>query len=326
MTLTLRGVPFQRVANAAGARNFDGAGYPFHALVPGLNFENATFVAKTTTLEARPGNMPLKDDHRTPAQFKPDCIRVHPWKGIVLNAVGLSGPGAQSVLSQQALLRWPNPFFVSFMSIKQTATERLTELTVFRSLLGTFLPLYAAKVGLEINFSCPNVGVKHKELCAEIQETLDQLRTLKIPVVVKLSPLFPVEQACVLAKHPALDALCMGNTIPWGEMPDAIPWKRLFGTEVSPLAHLGGGGLSGAPLKPIVEGWIRNARVAGFKKPIIACGGILQERDIDDLIVAGADAVQLGTVAIVRPWRVRRLVQHALAQFALAEKVGEVAA
>lgn len=98
--MQLRGIHFRPVCNAAGAQGFFGEGYPHHRWWKrlGLTFENCGFVAKTTTLLKRSGNMPLADDGITPREWKPKCIVVKPLAGVVLNSVGLSGPGAKALL------------------------------------------------------------------------------------------------------------------------------------------------------------------------------------------------------------------------------------
>src|SRR3989338_5663965 len=95
--MVLRGIDFRHILGGSGTQGFFGEGYPFHKILKplGLNFEGSTFVAKTTTLRSRKGNLPLKEDGITPAEFFPECIKVYFCKGIVLNAVGLSGPGAK---------------------------------------------------------------------------------------------------------------------------------------------------------------------------------------------------------------------------------------
>jgi hypothetical protein len=62
--LILNGVDYGRAWNSAGARNFFANGYPFHRWLGPLapDFAGSTFVAKTTTLGPRAGNMPMRDD------------------------------------------------------------------------------------------------------------------------------------------------------------------------------------------------------------------------------------------------------------------------
>lgn len=305
----LRGIHFGHVLNASGARNFDGSGWWYHRLVgwAGLDYTSTTFVAKTTTLAPRAGNMPL--DGLQPTKRMPDCIKVYWGKGVVLNAVGLSGPGAEALLQKGIWHRQERPFFISFMSVATTRLERVSELIHFVELLGKHLP-FKAPVGLQLNFSCPNVGIDPKKLINEMREALDIASILDIPIVPKINATFPHEVAFLVEDHPAFDALCISNTIPWGQMPERIPWKKLFGTDVSPLAKYGGGGLSGKPLLPIVTWYIQHLREAGFNKPVIGGGGILSVKDADSMLDAGANAIELGSVAMLRPWRFQGITRH----------------
>ena len=89
--MILQGIDFGPVWCASGARGWFGEGYWFHKLIPGLDFSNSTFVSKTTTLNARKGNMLLNERGEAKERF-PKCVVVNLRKGIVLNSVGLSGP------------------------------------------------------------------------------------------------------------------------------------------------------------------------------------------------------------------------------------------
>jgi dihydroorotate dehydrogenase len=103
----------------------------------------------------------------------------------------------------------------------------------------------------------------------------------------------------------------VSNSIPWGKFRGRIDWKGLFGSEVSPLAGMGGGGLSGRPLLPIVMDWIRAARSSGLHKAIVGGGGILSSLDAAQMMSCGVDAIEIGSVSILRPWRVAGIIRHA---------------
>lgn len=322
--MRLRGFDFRPVANASGAQGFFGEGYPFHHYwkLAGLTFQGCTFVAKTTTMEPRLdptrklGNMPLKADGITPREFKPACIVVQPRTGVTLNAVGLSGPGAPSLFSRYLWQQRREPFFISFMSLQPTASDRLAELSAFICSVSCCQSDFASPFGLELNLSCPNVGLDPSHLIDEAGQMLDIAARLAIPVQVKLNTLAPPRAACEIAAHEACDAIVMGNTLPWGSLPSRIDWPKLFDSGTSPLAHLGGGGLSGPLLAPIHCDWIRDARDCGIAKPIWGCGGIFSQEDVFDYAAAGAAGVQLGTVAIMRPWRMRSLIRYASEMYA----------
>jgi dihydroorotate dehydrogenase (NAD+) catalytic subunit len=192
----------------------------------------------------------------------------------------------------------------------------LVELRRFVELLTSHLPHFQAPVGLQLNVSCPNVGLKKSALLTDIPQVVQVASALGIPLLVKVSVLsLSPEESVALSAEPHLDGLVVSNTVPWAQLREArLEAPRLFGTQRSPLAELGGGGVSGAALHPLVCDWIRRARAAGLRLPLVAEGGTLSNRDIDEKLAAGADAVGLGSVAFLRPWRVRGMVRHALSR------------
>lgn len=307
--MILRGTDFGKVLCASGARNFFGDGWWYHRLLHwmGLSYQGSTLVAKTTTLSPREGNMPL--DGTQPLALFPSCVRVNWWRGVTLNAVGLSGPGARWLLEKGLWYQRREPFFLSFMAVGSTRSEREVESLAFFKLLASFLP-FKTPVGLQINFSCPNVGLDPQALTEEMVTILALAQPMGIPIVPKINATFPVETVLALGDHRGCDAISVSNTIPWGKLPDEIPWAELWGSETSPLADLGGGGLSGKPLLPIVTKYIEHLRECGFRKPIIGGGGILSKSDANQMLDAGAVAVELGSVSILRPWRVQGIIDY----------------
>jgi dihydroorotate dehydrogenase len=294
---------------------FFGEGYWFHDYLRplGLDFHGTTFVAKTTTLLPNAGNMPLDNEWR-PIERRPKCVIVKPLKGVALNSVGLAGPGAEALFDKGKWQKRINPFFLSFMSIAKTADERKRELCEFVKLFASHLEKFRApfSVGLQINFSCPNVGVEHdeQELVDEVLQSLRTAATLGVPLVPKFNVLFSAKSAKKVNDDPNCDGICISNTIPWGKLPDQIDWEKLFGSSRSPLAHLGGGGLSGKPLFPLLINWMIDAQREKIQKPISAGGGILSLRDARYLLThAGASSVFLGSIAFLRPWRVSRIIR-----------------
>ncbi len=313
--MRLRDTEWGHVFNASGARGFYGEGYWFHFFAKplGMSYQGSTLVAKTTTFEPRVGNMAL-GPRVQPLDFLPDCIIVKPWKGVVLNAVGLSGPGAYGAIDLWK--KYINPkrnraFVASFMSVASTPAERAREARAFFAIFDPFVRNRGRmRTALQINFSCPNVGLDPTRLTDEVQEVLTDAAKLEIPILVKLNALVPVEAVKTIAAHPSCDAIVCSNTIPWGKLTERIDWKGLFGSNTSPLAKYGGGGLSGKPLLPIVADWIRDVRMAGVTTPIVGGGGILCRQDAERLLDVGADAIELGSISILRPWRVRGIVKY----------------
>lgn len=334
--MKLRGIEFGSVFNASGARNFFGSdAWWFHpvlnwlAAIPvlfgfeiALGYIGCTLVTKTTTWLARDGFMPLVPGSTKPRELKPKCVVVKPWSGVVLNKVGLSGQGISWLLDQGIWQLLTKPFVISIMAVGKTKAERLEEIRRIAEAIARVRHEFRVAFALQINFSCPNVGHEQTELVGEIAETLDCLSRILpgVPLIPKFNALLDPRVAVEIAKQQGCDAIVMGNTIPWGALPDLINWKKLFGSDISPLAGLGGdaggGGLSGAPLLDIICDWIRAARAAGFTKPIIACGGILSIPDVRKLKAVGASAIELGSVSILRPWRVQGIINEGNRVFA----------
>lgn len=313
--MKIGGINFGSVFIASGASNFFGEGWKHHSVFKAVfgknfSFSGATFVAKTTTLEYRKGNLELNENLQ-PISLFPGCVRVNPFKQVVLNSVGLSGPGAEHLFARGLWQKRKEPFLISFMAVATTKEGRINEVEEFRKILSRELPNFSTRIGLELNISCPNVAHNPSDL---VNDAMDQLQVFVgagIPVVLKVNVLTPPKILAQIANSGMCDAITVSNTIPWGQLPERIDWKGIFGSLESPLKHLGGGGLSGYPLLPIVADWISNVRKAGVSIPIIGGGGILKTADVSLLHKSGASGVMVGSVAILRPWRVAGIIKEA---------------
>ena len=309
--------PFGRAWGASGVQNFDGKGYPFHrwlSMIPGFDFNGMTFVGKSMTCDPTPGNMDL-DDNLMPTTWKPSCIKVNLWKAAVLNAVGLSNPGAEALFAKDMWQRMTHPFFLSFAPQGADEAERLENVRRFAAIFLRHLPNFHAMVGLQLNITCPNSKEDAGEsgrLVIESQSALDELRCLGIPVATKLNILMPPEMAREIERHPTCAGTVISNAVAWKDLGSlGISGKALFGSDESPLARFGGGGLSGAPLLPHVLKWVRDARSAGMRKHINAGGGIMRPRDALLMKEAGATSISIGSMAIVRPYNVQPTIKAA---------------
>lgn len=315
--LTLGSVEFPSVFVSSGTLNFFGEGWPFHSFYEkifgkGFDFSCAGFISKTTTVFAREGNMFLKENLQ-PRELKPACIKVYPLKGAVLNSVDLSGPGLCALLDAGKWQLRDEPFMVSYMSLGDTISEKLQETKKFVDLMESVLDQFKAPIGIQVNVSCPNTHHPTSDMLKNASVILAEVSLIGVPVDLKVGV---ADMACVgrdfvekIEKTALCDCLTCSNTIPWGKLPEFINWKDLFGSERSPLEHLGGGGLSGKPLKPIVLEWLRNVRQSGITMPIKVGGGILSEKDAEDYVYEGASALELGCVSILRPLRVKGIIQ-----------------
>lgn len=329
MSFELRGVKFgSHVFNTASARNFFGIGdiggdwrqhKPFN-LMSGYDWDGATFISKTTTLEPRPGNMDLKYNFQ-PKKFLPGCIYVDWLKGIALNDVNLSAPGATVLLDLNIWQNLTKPFVISFMSGAETPEERLEETVKFCRLIKRGHRDFKARFGLEFNDSCPNAGHDPQSLIDEATKKLQVARHIlpDVPFFWKINALTSPWKAKQVLDATDCDAISVSNTIPWLQNPPwtkrpsmQINWLKLFGDTISPLERrgYGKGGLSGWPLLNLLVEWVIVARQIHITLPIKAEGGIQKKKNIRRLADAGADAIGLGCVSFLRPWRLKGLIDY----------------
>lgn len=231
-----------------------------------------TYCMKGTTLQERKGN-PLP--------------RIAEYAGGMLNAVGLENPGIDKVIAEYM----PNIRFQDkvIANISGFSIEEYVEVARRFD--------QQEKVGiLELNVSCPNV--KHGgmsfgmdvELCCQLLKEVKKV--VKKPVYVKCTPQCPdlAAMVCALEKAGA-DGLVLLNT--WLGM-------RLDEKDGKPILANGTGGVSGEGIFPLTVYRLYQLRPL-VSIPIIACGGISSARDVIEVLSAGANAVELGTVLLKNP-------------------------
>jgi dihydroorotate dehydrogenase len=316
----LNGIDLGRAWCSSGATGFFGEGYPFHRWLGPLapDFRGSTLVAKTTTLEPRAGNLPLGDD-LMPTEVRPACIRVNFRKAAVLNAVGLSGPGLAALLADGRWQDRAEPFVLSFMAVAADRAGHEAEAAEFGRQVWALKGRgrFHAPFAVEVNVSCPNVHPGDGDrMVAETTGILEAIGSELpgVPLIPKFNLLTPPGTVAAIGEHRDCAAVCVSNTLPWGVLPHRIDWLGLFGCgppplRESPLAHLGGGGLSGAPLTPLVREWVAEFRRIAPDVPLVAGGGVMRPADATALLDLGADAVEIGSVAITRPWRVGKIIK-----------------
>ena len=69
----------------------------------------------------------------------------------------------------------------------------------------------------------------------------------------------------------------------------------------APRLGAGGGGLSGPAIRPVAVRAIADCRAAFPDAPIVGVGGVARGEHAAELLVAGADAVQVGTATFLDP-------------------------
>lgn len=315
--MILRGIDFGPVWGASGVQGFFGEGYPIHRalrlMFPGLfTFKGMTFVAKTITLLKNEGNMPLKADGITPVELAPRCIYADFRNCLMLNAVSLSNFGARFYFDQGLWQERTEPFFLSFMVLGSDRSDGMRQRRDFVRLFNQYKSGFRAPVALQENWSCPNVGHDLRHFLDQFEEGAEIMSELGIPYVPKFNALIDPRWVRDMASRARCDAICVSNTIPFGEIPDRIAWKRFF-PNGSPLLKRGfkqPGGLSGGPLFDILRSWVHEYANSYPDAPLNAGGGLTRPGDIDQLMLnyPSVKSVSLGSVATLRPWRMRSMI------------------
>ena len=208
----------------------------------------------------------------------------------VLNSVGLTNPGIDKVISEKlSNLKKQYPALPIIASVGGESEEGYIE--VAQKLSDSKLVN-----ALEINVSCPNVaqggmafGVHPRvveKLTAAIKNTVD------LPVFVKLTPnVTDIVALAQAAETGGADGLSLINT---------VTGMRINIKTRKPLLGNNFGGYSGPAVKPIALYQINQVRRV-TNLPIIGMGGIASAEDVVEFMLAGANAVAVGSAHFKDP-------------------------
>ena len=205
----------------------------------------------------------------------------------MLNSIGLDNDGIEAFIAHHLpyLATLGVPIIVS---IAGRTHEEFTRMT---SRLNGMVGVAA----IELNISCPNVsgGVDFGTDAAMCERLVADCRTATtVPIIAKLTPnVTSIPAMAKAAAEGGADAISLINTC----LGMAIDWRRR-----RPMLGNVMGGLSGPAIKPIALRAVYQAAQA-VKTPIIGIGGIATIDDVMEFFVAGASAVQLGTVNFYNP-------------------------
>jgi dihydroorotate dehydrogenase (NAD+) catalytic subunit len=245
---------------------------------------------KAITLEPRQGN-------RTP--------RIVETPSGMLNSIGLANPGLESFLKDKlpGLRARRCAVFVNVAG--STEEEYLEVVERIEAAVGAWAPGRKSGVdGYEINVSCPNVrhgGLAFGTDPTQIERLTRCLRDrTKRPLVVKLTPnVADIAGIAKAAEAGGADAVSCINTLV-GMVID-VKMKR------TALA-MGAGGLSGPAVRPVGVACCYKASRA-VRIPVIGLGGIMCADDALQYLLAGAQAVQVGTGTFVDPHCALRVLE-----------------
>ena len=227
--------------------------------------------------------------------------RVHEVGAGMLNSVGLQGPGLAAWVADDlpALHAAGARVVVSIWgrSVSDYARAAALVAGAASSDAGSCID------ALEINVSCPNVEDRSRIFAHSADATARVLEATAcgLPRWAKLSPNVPdLVEIATGAVEGGADGLTLVNTL-LGLALDTESGRPFLGA--------GGGGLSGAAVHPVAVRAVWECRAAFPELPIVGVGGVFSGRDAVELLLAGADAVQVGTATFRdprAPWKVLR--------------------
>lgn len=176
----------------------------------------------------------------------------------------------------------------------------------------------AGVAAIEVNLSCPNLedGQMFSFDAARSAEVVSSVASaIGIPVGAKLSPNTPDIVEVAGACHRAgADFVVLTNTV------------MGFGISLEsrrPLLSGGAGGYSGPGLKPISMRCVYDVYRAFPDLPIVGCGGVTTGADVIEYMLAGASAVEMGTILLAEPRAGARIMRE-LRRVAELEGIGSL--
>lgn len=238
---------------------------------------------KGTTAEARYGN-PLP--------------RIAECTAGLINAIGLQNPGVRAVIDEE-IPRLDKVYRGKVIANVggHSVDEYVSTAAAFDGCDKVF--------AVELNISCPNVkgGGMAFGTDAKIAKELVYAvkKQLKKPLIVKLSP--NVTSVTDMAK-----AVCDGGA-------DAISLiNTLVGMRIDlrtrkPVISVRTGGFSGPAVFPVALRMVNDVARA-VDVPVMGIGGVSSARDVIEMMMAGAAAVQVGAANLVDPYACKKIVEE----------------
>lgn len=232
----------------------------------------------------------------------------------MLNSIGLQGPGIDSFIEND--LSWlAERGARTIVSIAGETVEEFARLAAKLRTVGGF-------DALEVNISCPNVADRgqvfacRSESAAQVIQAVRRSSDTRTPIFAKLSPdvtdIVEIADAVVRAGATGVSLIntLLGMVIDTRSMRPALAGVT--------------GGLSGPAVRPVAVRCVWQVRQAFPDLPIIGMGGIRSGQDALEFLLAGANAVSVGTAVFNDPSAPVR-IHRELADLLIQRDIGRVA-
>ncbi len=263
------------------------------------------------------GGISIKGTTRE-ARFGNPTPRIAECPNGMLNAVGLQNPGVHKVLDEEI----PNlRSFYKNCIVANISGFSIDDYAYCCELMGACEDVDI----IEVNVSCPNV--KHggmsfgtsPEQAGFVTKAVKEVSGSK-PVFIKLSPnVTDIVSIALACQEAGADGLCLINTL----LGMRINLKRREAILANTF-----GGFSGPAIFPVALRMVYQvAQVVQI--PIMACGGVTSARDVLEMMLAGASAVQIGSANLIDPYACSKVIDELPQQMkelgitSLSELIGE---
>ncbi|MDO4395697.1 MAG: dihydroorotate dehydrogenase [Clostridia bacterium] len=237
---------------------------------------------KGTTLEPRLGN-PLP--------------RIAECPDGMINSVGLQNPGLEAVCEKELVDMakiYSKPVVANISGFSIEEYVKCAEAMGKQPQVGI----------IEVNVSCPNVhngGMAYGVMPESAAEVTRAVKTVTSkPVYIKLSPnvtdIVAIAKAC---EEAGADGLSLINTL-LGMRIDINRRRPIIANKM--------GGFSGPAIFPVAVRMVYQVAKA-VNIPVIGMGGVSSARDVIEMMMAGATAVQVGAANLVNPYACKEIIE-----------------
>lgn len=225
-----------------------------------------------------------------------DGLRVYETASGMMNSVGLNNPGIDAFIENE------------LPKMRKLGTN------VIANIGGGCIEDYVKAVTkinetdvdmIELNISCPNV--KHGGMAFGIKsnvayDVVKEIKSIvKKPLMVKLSPnAEDIVDMAVKCEEAGADSISLINTLK-GMAIDIYKRKPVFNNVTA--------GLSGPAVKPVALAMVHDVAKA-VNIPVIGLGGIASGADAIEFMMAGASAIQIGTVNFINPMAGKEIIEE----------------
>ena len=224
--------------------------------------------------------------------------RIAECTGGMINSVGLQNPGIEKVISEE------------MPKIKECFKKK-----VIANISGFSIDEYkyvAEKISgekqvgiVEVNISCPNVHNGGMSFGTDENSAYAVTKAVKEvcakPVYMKLSPnVTDIKKIAKACEEAGADGISLINTL-MGMRIDVKTRKCVVANKM--------GGFSGSAIFPVAVRMVYEV-FETVKIPVIGMGGVSCAKDVLEMMLAGASAVEIGAANLVNPYVCRDIVKN----------------